>query len=595
MRNRATKPATNAPATNAPTTTAPAQNDRRNAPRNGSGSHDRMPQNGSRSNRDAREAPTNSRFRNIFSGVYDGPANRGGYQGRENRGFGGSGGYGGRSQGHHRRGGRGGKAEMELSTTPNHILERELFGDESERMAAGINFDKYNDIPVETSGREPPPEIKDFSAAGFPETLLSNITRCGFAVPTPIQKHSIPIVTHRRDLMACAQTGSGKTAAFLFPVINNLLKMDSVAQDSHQRRTCYYPRSLVLSPTRELSQQIHVQARKFLYCTGMRSVCIYGGSPIGDQFRELDGGVHILVATPGRLFDMIERGRISLSKCEYLTLDEADRMLDMGFEPQIRNIVEGSDMITSEQGRNTLMFSATFPEEIQGLAADFLIDYIFVAVGRVGSTTNLIEQKLRHVQQRDKLDELFNILPECEGLKLVFTATKREADRVECELQAEGVRCLAIHGDKSQREREFALRSFRKCKIDTLVATDVAARGLDIPNVLWVIQYDLPSTIDDYVHRIGRTGRCGNTGTAIAFVNHKNNNVLRSLYDLLEESKQEIPSWFVQMAQTSYRGKKKKRNNGRYGGRDFRKGQTFSRGGRRNDNGGRRAPREDHW
>jgi len=563
-------------------------------PRNGS-SHERaQPQNGSQSQN--RPSPKNSRFRDIFSGYNDRPR---GHQGRSG-GFGGySGGYGGRSQGHHggRRGGRGGKAAMELSTTPNSILERELFGDQRAEMSAGINFDKYNDIPVEMSGRDAPSEIDDFLSADFPEALQSNIERCGFSIPTPIQKHSIPIVTLRRDLMACAQTGSGKTAAFLFPVINNLLKMPSVAPQTHQRRTCYYPRSLVMSPTRELSQQIHVQARRFLYCTGMRSVCIYGGSPIGEQFRELDGGVHILVATPGRLFDMIERGRISLSKCEYLTLDEADRMLDMGFEPQIRNIVEGSDMITSEEGRNTLMFSATFPEEIQQLAQDFLRDYIFVAVGRVGSTTDLIKQQLRRVEQRDKLDELFNLLPMCQGLKLVFTATKREADRVEYELNEAGIRSLAIHGDKSQREREYALRSFRKGQIQTLVATDVAARGLDIPNVLWVIQYDLPSTIDDYVHRIGRTGRCGNTGTAISFVNHNNNNVIRQLHDLLDESKQEIPSWFAQMVQQAYRGKKGKRN-GRYGGRDFRKGQTYyKKGGRRGNNngfGGRRPRDNDH-
>merc|ERR1719336_2771072 len=571
-----------APATSAPSTD---QRNTQTPPRNGS--HNHAPQNGSRQNQN-RDGRTNSRFRNIFSG-YDGRQqnynHRGGHQGR-NGGFGGYGGYHGRSQGHQRRGGRGGKAAMELSTQPNPILERELFGDQADQMAQGINFDKYNDIPVEMSGNNAPSEIDNFKNADFPEALMSNITRCGFSVPTPIQKFAIPIVTLRRDLMACAQTGSGKTAAFLFPVINNLLKMESCAPDIHQRRSCYYPRSLVLSPTRELSQQIHVQARKFLYCTGMRAVCIYGGSPIGEQFRELDGGVHILVATPGRLFDMIERGRISLSKCEYLTLDEADRMLDMGFEPQIRNIVEGSDMITSEDGRNTLMFSATFPEEIQQLAQDFLRDYIFVAVGRVGSTTDLIKQQLRRVEQRDKLDELFNLLPMCQGLKLVFTATKREADRVEMELSSDGIRALAIHGDKSQREREYALRSFRKGQIDTLVATDVAARGLDIPNVLWVIQYDLPSTIDDYVHRIGRTGRCGNTGTAISFVNSKNNNVIRSLRDILEESNQEVPTWFVQMCRNS-RGGKKGGKRGRYGGRDFRKGQTYyKKGGRRGNNNG---------
>jgi len=584
-------PAPAAPAPAAPAPAAPAPSTQRNS---GPSNRSSAPRNGSR-----RDAPRNgsshsggkssARFQGIFSGVYDRPQ-RHGHQGRS----GGFGGYGGR-QGNQRRGGRGGKAAMELSTMPNPILERELFGEQRQEMAAGINFDKYNDIPVEVSGRDAPSEIEDFLSANLAPSLQANITRCGYTIPTPIQKYSIPIVTLRRDLMACAQTGSGKTAAFLFPVINNLLTLESLAPTTHQRRSCYYPRSLVMSPTRELSQQIHVQARRFLYCTGMRAVCIYGGSPIGEQFRELDGGVHILVATPGRLFDMIERGRISLSKCEYLTLDEADRMLDMGFEPQIRNIVEGSDMITPAEGRNTLMFSATFPEEIQQLAQDFLNNYIFVAVGRVGSTTDLIKQQLRRVEKRDKLDELFNILPSCEGLKLVFTATKREADRVEYELQGEGIRALAIHGDKSQREREYALRSFRQKKVDILVATDVAARGLDIPNVLWVIQYDLPSTIDDYVHRIGRTGRCGNTGTAISFVNHNNSNVVRQLHDLLIESKQDIPSWFAQMVSSAYRGKKGKRN-GRYGGRDFRKGQTqYGKGGRRNNNYGGRRPRDnDH-
>lgn len=534
-----------------------------------------------------RTPASSNRFKDMFSSYESPSSSRGGYKNGgsygnnkwgNKRGFD-SNGRGGRSYGGYQGGYNNlrGRAQMELSLRPVPQLERELFGDQAEAMSAGIDFDKYNDIPVEMSGEDLPEAIADFKSADIAPKLLANIERSGFLVPTPVQKFSLPVVMQKRDLMACAQTGSGKTAAFLFPVIHNLLTQPSVANGRSNKFSCYYPRSLVISPTRELSQQIYKQSRKFLYCTGMRSVCIYGGSSIKDQFKELEGGVHILVATPGRLYDMIERGRVSLCQCEYLTLDEADRMLDMGFEPQIRQIVEQSDLISSEDGRNTLMFSATFPVDIQQLAMDFLNDYIFLAVGRVGSTTDLIEQQVRQVDERDKFDELLEIMEKIEGqLKLVFTATKRGADRVEYDLRRKGYQALSIHGDKTQREREYALQSFRKKRIDTLVATDVAARGLDIPNVKFVIQYDLPSSIDDYVHRIGRTGRCGNKGIAIAFVNHTNNNVMKPLFELLEENEQEIPDWFRQMVSYLYKGSKKKNRNGRYGGRDARKGNRGS-------------------
>lgn len=546
---------------------------------------------GSREKR-ANNAPPqkNSRFTNMF----DGFQGRQGYNGGR-RGDNGSGGYNNNRRGGGR--GYGGNhirrtAQMELETVPNAQLERELFGEETEHMTQGINFDKYNDIPVEMSGREPPEGIKSFQDCELHEALIANITRCGYIVPTPVQKFSVPIVTQRRDLMACAQTGSGKTAAFLLPTLHRILvdpPMDD-KQTGERRggsRTKYYPRGLVLAPTRELVQQIHAQARKFLYCSGMRAVCIYGGSPIVDQFKSLDCGVHLLVATPGRLWDMLERRRMSLAQCEYLVLDEADRMLDMGFEPQIRNIVEGADCVTREEGRVTLMYSATFPEEIQQLAQDFLHDYVFLAVGRVGSTTDFIKQTFAYVEEYDKVDTLLETIPLCEGLKLVFTATKRGADEIEYLLNEQGLSATVIHGDKTQYERERALNQFRKGQVNTLVATDVAARGLDIPNVKWVIQYDLPSTIDDYVHRIGRTGRCGNEGTALAFVNNNNGNIIGDLLEILKESKQEVPTWLSQLRQNRRGGKGRKK--GRYGGRDFRKGNNRnSYNGRSNNSGGRR-------
>jgi len=541
-----------------------------------------------------------SRFGNIFDGdvgysSYSGNNNRS----QRNNSYSGNSSYG-NSYGGYGRSRISRKAQAELSTQPNQHLERELFG-EGAKMAQGINFDKYNDIPVEISGQDCPEGLDTFQASCLDEALINNINKCGYSVPTPVQKFSVPIVTQRRDLMACAQTGSGKTAAFLLPMIHNLLV--NPAPDEVKSHSKSYPRALILSPTRELAQQIQKPSRKFLYCTSMRSVCVYGGAPIGNQFRDLQDGVHVLVATPGRLWDMMERCRMSLSCIEYLCLDEADRMLDMGFEPQIRNIVERSDMRDGENGRTTLMYSATFPIEIQQLAQDFLHDYIFLAVGRVGSTSDFITQKIMQVEKHEKDDTLFNLISECEGLKLVFTATKRDADRLEYQLREQGIGALAIHGDKGQRDREYALKQFKDSHVDILVATDVASRGLDIPNVMYVIQYDLPNTIDDYVHRIGRTGRCGNVGTAISFVNHHNAPVLSDLRELLKESDQDCPTWLNSLCSQCRGGKRKKK--GRYGGRDYRnnKKSNYNQGnnsygqGNRNSygSGNNRRRNDDGW
>jgi len=353
-----------------------------------------------------------------------------------------------------------------------------------------------------------------------------------------------------------------------------------------------YPSALILSPTRELSMQIHEEARKFSYQTGVRVVVAYGGAPITQQLRDLERGVDILVATPGRLVDLLERARVSLQSIRYLALDEADRMLDMGFEPQVRRIVEQMDM-PPPGVRQTMLFSATFPKEIQRMASDFLENYIFLAVGRVGSSTELIVQRIEFVQEADKRSHLMDLLHAQrdtgkQTLTLVFVETKRGADSLESWLCMNGFPATSIHGDRNQQEREHALRSFKSGQTPILVATDVAARGLDIPHVAHVVNFDLPNDIDDYVHRIGRTGRAGKSGLATAFFNDNNSSMARSLAELMQESNQEVPAWLSRYAaRPSYGGGGRNRRSGggnRFGGRDFRNdsssfGKGSSRGG----------------
>jgi ATP-dependent RNA helicase DDX3X len=300
--------------------------------------------------------------------------------------------------------------------------------------------------------------------------LLSNIELSGYKVPTPVQKYSIPIVMAGRDLMACAQTGSGKTGGFLFPILAQAFKTGPVAAPTQQaggygygRQRKAYPTSLILAPTRELVSQIFDEARKFAYRSWVRPCVVYGGADIGSQLRQIERGCDLLVATPGRLVDLIERGRISLQNIKYLVLDEADRMLDM---PPVA-------------GRQTLMFSATFPRDIQMLARDFLKDYIFLSVGRVGSTSENITQKIEYVEDVDKRSVLLDILhTHGAGLSLIFVETKRMADSLSDFLINQGFPATSIHGDRTQREREKALEMFRSGRCPILVATAVAARGL---------------------------------------------------------------------------------------------------------------------
>ncbi|CAD7927302.1 unnamed protein product [Amoebophrya sp. A25] len=475
--------------------------------------------------------------------------------------------------------------------------EAEVFPKRTHRT--GINFDEYDKIPVERSGNncEAAVAINRFSEARLHDDLYENVTRCGYDRPTPIQKHSIPIVRSGRDGMCCAQTGSGKTAAFLIPAIQSLLdKGPPGIPDMPNARglsRVSLPIVLVLAPTRELVSQIYDEARKFCFHTGILAQVVYGGAPLMEQKREVGRGCDILVAAPGRLTHMVECNWINLGYTRYLVLDEADRMLDMGFEPQVRQIVEHTNMGEFYHGnpefdRQTMMFSATFQDEIQIMARDFLRDYIFLSVGRVGSTNEFIEQKVMYAEENDKTLRLKRCLKDAaigcggEGLCLVFVETKKGADVLEKDLWKNNFAVTAIHGNRNQQEREEALQAFRSGQNPILVATDVAARGLDIPNVALVINYDMPKNIDDYVHRIGRTGRAGRHGKAIAFINDKqcSRDLLRKLNDLLVEAKQDRPDWFEEIARVHNQGGRLDKYTSGKQARDLRQlDGTFTSGG----------------
>ncbi|KAG3266670.1 DEAD-box helicase 4, transcript variant X5 [Ictidomys tridecemlineatus] len=415
----------------------------------------------------------------------------------------------------------------------------------------GINFDKYDTILVEVSGHDAPPAILTFEEANLCQTLNNNIAKAGYTKLTPVQKYSIPIILAGRDLMACAQTGSGKTAAFLLPILAHMMRDGITASRFKELQE---PECIIVAPTRELINQIYLEARKFSFGTCVRAVVIYGGTQLGHSIRQIVQGCNILCATPGRLMDIIGKEKIGLKQVKYLVLDEADRMLDMGFGPEMKKLISCPGMPSKEQ-RQTLLFSATFPEEIQRLAGEFLkSNYLFVAVGQVGGACRDVQQTILQVGQYSKREKLVEILRNIgDERTMVFVETKKKADFIATFLCQEKISTTSIHGDREQREREQALGDFRCGKCPVLVATSVAARGLDIENVQHVINFDLPSTIDEYVHRIGRTGRCGNTGRAISFFDPESDNHLaQPLVKVLSDAQQDVPAWLEEIAFSTY-------------------------------------------
>lgn len=377
------------------------------------------------------------------------------------------------------------------------------------------------------AGIEP---ITRFVGSGIDNSILYNIASIGYKNPTSVQKYAIPYVLSEEDLIVTAQTGSGKTAAFMLPVITMIMR---------NRRT-RDPQICALVPTRELAIQIVNETEKFCGRSGIKVVCVFGGCPIGNQLSQLRYGCDILIATPGRLIDIMERRALTLSHIKYLILDEADRMLDMGFKPQIEQIIDGFDM-PSPDYRQTLLFSATFPHEVQELASKFMRESVQrIAVG-IQDAPSLIEQRFRYVPDSRKFSELLNVINDIDGQTLVFAERKVTVNRIEDYLYDEGCAVVAIHGDRDMDDRMAALRGFTIGRAKIMVATDVAARGLDIPNVAHVINVDLPGDLDTYTHRIGRTGRAGKRGVATSFWNEGNGSFLSSFIAHLRSSRMAIP------------------------------------------------------
>ncbi len=364
----------------------------------------------------------------------------------------------------------------------------------------------------------------NFDALGLSESLLRAVVGEGYTAPTPIQAQSIPHVLAGSDVLASAQTGTGKTAAFSLPMLQRL------APENPKQRRNSVVRGLVLAPTRELACQIHDSLRVYGRHLSLRSTVVMGGVGMEPQIRALQRGVDIVIATPGRLCDLINQGVAKLSTVEMLVLDEADRMLDMGFLPDLRYVIR---CLPTE--RQTVMFSATLPPAIAELAAGILRDPVRVRIAPVQSTTALIDHAVCFVPQEHKTKLLTGMLTaEATGRVIVFTRTKRGADRVAEQLNRSGVRAEAMHGNKSQGARRRILDSFKSTRPPVLVATDLAARGIDVDDVSHVFNFDLPDEPETYVHRTGRTGRAGAAGKAMSFCSGGERSQLNAIERLMQ-------------------------------------------------------------
>ena len=488
----------------------------------------------------------------------------GGYGGG---GYGGYGGYGGRGGGGGGLGANLARVEWDpAQLTPfekNFYVETSSVAERSMQEVDAIRRER--DIKI--FGNNVPKPVTTFEEVGFPEHILREIKKSGFEAPSAIQSQAWPIALSGRDLVAIAETGSGKTIGFALPGMVHISAQPKLQYGDG-------PIVLILAPTRELAVQIQSECQRFGAPSRVRTAAVYGGVPKGPQIRDLQRGAEIVIATPGRLIDMLELGKTSLKRVTYLVMDEADRMLDMGFEPQIRKIVE-----QVRPDRQTLMFSATWPKEVQRLASDFLSNFVQVNIGSTELAANHNVKQVIEVctdfEKRGRLVKHLEHISQENAKVIIFANTKRIADDLTKFLRQDGWPGLAIHGDKQQQERDWVLSEFKSGRSPIMVATAVASRGLDVKDIGYVINYDFPTNTEDYIHQIGRTGRAGRKGVAITFFTSENNKSARELIGILREAKQEIPPELQQMARFG--------GGGGGGGGRFRGG---GRGGRRFYGGG---------
>jgi ATP-dependent RNA helicase DDX5/DBP2 len=488
------------------------------------------------------------------------------------------------------------KTAGENKDDDDNALEEERDGvpssDETSDAADADAIAKFvEEHQIKVPADAPKPFIT-FQAAPFPKRLTAALLKQGYKTPSPIQAQAWPIALTGKDIVAVAKTGSGKTCGFLLPALCRIVKNGACAApememvDGRFRPAAVTPSAIVLAPTRELAIQIGDECLKFCPAANAKVVTLYGGASKGDQLRALRAGADIVVATPGRLNDFLApppgfSAPVRATHAKYVVLDEADRMLDMGFEPQIKKILK-----LCPSARQTLMFTATWPEAVRKIAEQFTVDPTHVRIGDGGTrlTANTsITQTVEIIDEDSKLDRAIAVLKKniTDGARgIVFCGTKRRCDFLDRKIKACGLRSAgAVHGDKDQAEREYSLDLFRKGKAPLLVATDVAARGLDIPGVAFVLVYDFPLQTEDYVHRIGRTGRAGAVGASHCFFTEDNRHAARELVQILEGAKQEVPDALRDMAEAQGRRK----GGGRGGGRG-RGG--FGRGGGRGGRGG---------
>ncbi len=411
-------------------------------------------------------------------------------------------------------------------------------------------------------------DYHDFDHFGLDPRIVAAVKSMGYSTPTPIQSKAIPLVLHGRDVMGAAQTGTGKTAGFALPIIHRLLPQANPSMSPARHPV----RALVLAPTRELADQVAENVKQYITGTPLRCATVYGGVDMDPQTLALRQGVEIIVATPGRLLDHLQSKNTSLSQVQTVVLDEADRMLDMGFLPDISRILN----LLPKQ-RQSLMFSATFSEEIKKLAANFLHDPVLVEVAQRNATADNVQQELYRVHESEKTGVLLELLRSRELKQvLLFVNTKIGCRRLARELQKNGINADAIHGDKSQDERMKALEAFKEGAIEVLVATDVAARGLDIVELPAVINYDVPYAPEDYVHRIGRTARAGASGLAVTIATGSEDKAIVAIERLIKRSI-EVKSIEPRQASRPERGERRDRGADRGGDRSSGRSRGFSR------------------